>query len=209
MEKITYEDIAGWTDLKVKEQHCITLFMENGGKLDAYEEAFKKDRTKTKYETIAKQASAFFAREDIKVIVGLIEEKAKEKVLEKHNDKIEKANHDLTSAAGIKAMVLDRLITLFFFNINKFIKIDENGDPRYNFADATEDDFWCLDELGINYKEVAKTKVTEVKFKKPDKKGLAELILRHSDVAGLNDDNGIKVNINVIEKAVAKLDEKE
>lgn len=53
--------------------------------------------------------------------------------------------------AGIDAeWVLKRAALLADFNIKKFVQIDGGGQPYYDFSEATDDDWYCIDELVVD-----------------------------------------------------------
>ena len=97
--------------------------------------------------------------------------------------------------------VLKRLALLAEFNIKTFIIINNQGLPVYDFSTATDDDWYCIQELtsdqiwqgaGDNAYEVSR-----VKLKLPDRLKTLELIGKHVDVQAFRE----KLEIEVTDKA--------
>lgn len=85
-----------------------------------------------------------------------------------------------------KKWLLGRIRMLLDFNIERFIRTDDNGQPYYDFSEATEDDWWCISELTIDTigrgQGTDRVEVDRVKIKTEGKRGLLELYGKHVDV---------------------------
>lgn len=59
--------------------------------------------------------------------------------------------HVTLAVAAVDAQwVTDRLVRLAEFNISKFMVVRPDGTAYYNFTDATEDDWYCIDEYSVD-----------------------------------------------------------
>ena len=86
------------------------------------------------------------------------------------------------------AYVLHKAWLLAEFNIRKFIKLEEKtGYPYYDFRDADDDDWWCIDEMSIDTVVSGGTHdrlyVDKVKIKTTKRRDALKLIGDHVKVA--------------------------
>lgn len=90
------------------------------------------------------------------------------------------------------AWVLRRVALLADFSIKAFIFIDEGGRLYYDFAAATDDDWYCIDEITVGAMRaqarptvdgtVEKLYVDQVKIKTTPKLKALEMVGKHVDV---------------------------
>lgn len=86
------------------------------------------------------------------------------------------------------AWVLRRAALLADFNIKRFIVVDpESGRPYYDFQSATDDDWYCINEVTVDalrgYVDgESRIAVDRVKLKPFDKLKALELVAKHRDV---------------------------
>lgn len=88
------------------------------------------------------------------------------------------------------AWVLYRAALLANFNIKKFITVLPDGsDAYYDFSQATDDDWYCIQEYTRNVTPRGKTllPIKSVKLKAVDKIRALELVGKHVDVAAFKD----------------------
>ena len=84
------------------------------------------------------------------------------------------------------AWVLKRLAMLADFNIKRFIIVDE-GRPYYDFAAATDEDWYCIDEITIDalrgrVREGGRIYVDSVKLKSTKKLDALKAVGQHTNV---------------------------
>jgi len=101
------------------------------------------------------------------------------------------------------AWVLKRLALLADFSIKRFIVVDPGtGKPYYDFAAATDEDWYCIDEITIDalrgrVREGTKIYVDSVKLKTVSKLAALKEVGNHTDVQAFREraerDTGRKV----------------
>lgn len=68
------------------------------------------------------------------------------------NAAVQSANALIVREAAVDAnWVLKRAVMLADFNINKFVKIGPEGLPIYDFTKATDEDWYCIEELTVDH----------------------------------------------------------
>lgn len=89
------------------------------------------------------------------------------------------------------AWVLKRAGLLANFNIRRFIRQLENGTAVYDFTDATDDDWYCIDEYTTETltkgRGVEQYEVEKIKIKAAPKLRALELVGKHIDVQAFKD----------------------
>jgi hypothetical protein len=82
--------------------------------------------------------------------------------------------------------VLDKAVQLASFNIRKFLRRTPNGQMIYDFSNATDDDWWCIDEIAIVRKSVGRGDdmydVEDIKIKTTKKLDALKLIGSHVNI---------------------------
>ncbi len=97
--------------------------------------------------------------------------------------------------------VLKRIWLLANFNINKFMRYTEENQPYFDFSEATEDDWYCLDEITVD--RIGRgtgedhIEIDRVKLKAVSKIKALELAGRHIDIGAFRD----KLEVEVIDRA--------
>jgi hypothetical protein len=61
--------------------------------------------------------------------------------------------------------VVNELAKIAFASMGRFVRLDENGDPYYDFSTATEDDWAAVTELNIETTQIGNAIQKRVKFK--------------------------------------------
>ena len=107
---------------------------------------------------------------------------------------IVKAMKEKSLLARIDASwVLKRLALLADFSIKNFIVVDDkSGRLYYDFAGATDDDWYCINEVTVTavrakHRDGDKLWVNQVRIKTGDKMRALELVGRHVDVQAFKD----------------------
>lgn len=150
-----------------KMKKALEHYARHRSKTAAYEYAY--NTLKMKPDTIRSRAWDLFNREDMKAEIAKFEQEAAEKI------KVD------------AAWVRERAALLASFNIKKFIKLQPDGSVVYDFSKATDDDWYCIDELVID-KLVKKDidgdfyEVERTKAKAPSKIASLKLLGSHKDV---------------------------
>jgi phage terminase small subunit len=108
----------------------------------------------------------------------------------------------LTKKADINAQwVLEKAALLASFNIKKFIKVNSKGDAYYDFTDATDDDWYCIEEFGVD--QIAKGKgedrydVERIKLKAASKIQALLTVGKHVNVKAFSD----RLEVEITDKA--------
>jgi len=100
--------------------------------------------------------------------------------------------------------VLVRLARLADFSIKNFIEIEDDGRPYYDFTNADEDDWYCINEITVgsvrgSVRKGTRLYVDEVKIKTTDKLKALELVGKHIDVQAFKDRAELNGTITVTE----------
>jgi len=112
----------------------------------------------------------------------------------------------LQEAVIDRAWLLKRAALLADFNINRFIKINGDGQPVYNFKNATDEDWYCITELTVD-RIVRGTgeeeyEIDKVKIKAESKIRALELVGRHVDVGAFEKEASTgEIHVHISEKA--------
>jgi phage terminase small subunit len=94
--------------------------------------------------------------------------------------------------------VLRRTAMLAEFNINKFVRVQADGSPVYDFTNATDDDWYCISELTVD--RIMKGQgegvyeIERVKVKAHDKLKAIELVGRNVLVQAFKDNVKVEVD---------------
>jgi hypothetical protein len=185
-----------WTQYTQKQKDAISGYIRHGNKMKAYRESY--DVTTMTDKTWKRACYKFFVMPKIKAIIDQVHEQA----VARANIQIEEAMagfcDDLVQQATEEELlkidafwVLKRAALLADFNIRKFIKQDDNGNAVYNFSEATDDDWYCIQEYTTE--EIARGSdedqyfVDKLKIKSYDKLRALELVGKHIDVQAFKD----------------------
>ena len=186
MEAKQLKHLHGWSKLSPVQQQFVRIYCETGDSKQAFLRAYN-PKLKHKYQ-ITDHAGRKMRSKKISAVI----EQINNEFVKKAAKTIER-NDPIDAAAEIRADMLQKLKKLADFNINRFIKNEVNGIPVYDFTGATDDDYWCLEALEIDIKAVNKEPITIIKPKLNNRLKAIELILKHTDVKGL--DHGVEVNM--------------
>lgn len=191
---------ADWSKLTDKQKAMVQEFMKTGNKLGSYLAAFYPDGAdpdRVKPKTVQNNCYAEFRKPHIAAIIDQVQEKAIKRAEIKIEDVVEDKIDDLVEAQKevdalqIDALwVLKRAALLADFNINKFIRVN-NGDAVYDFSEATEDDWYCIQEYVTDSSfvkgEMGLVPVEKVRLKSYDKLRALELVGKHINVGAFKD----------------------
>lgn len=100
--------------------------------------------------------------------------------------------------------VLKRLALLADFSIKNFIVVDDNGRLYYDFAAATDDDWYCINEVTVTavrakHRDGDKLWVNQVRIKVGDKMKALELVGKHVDVQAFKERIDVNGTISITE----------
>ena len=180
------DHLNGWSKLDARQRKFVEIYAATGDAKGAFVKAYKPN-LKHKYQ-ITDHANRKLKSKKISFVLNQINNQLANKA-----EKSAVKNDPIDKAAEIRADMLQKLQKLVNFNINRFIKNEVNGIPVYDFTGATDDDYWCLEALEIDIKAVNKEPITIIKPKLNNRLKAIELILKHTDVKGL--DHGVEVNM--------------
>ena len=185
-----------WTQYTQKQKDAIAGYIRHGNKMKAYRESY--DVTNMTDKTWKRACYKFFVTPKIKAIIDQVHEQA----VARANIQIEAAIagfcDDLAEQAAEEELlkidaywVLKRAALIADFNIRKFIKQDGHGNAVYDFSEADDDDWYCIQEYTTE--ELSRGNgddqyfVDKIKIKSIDKLRALELVGRHVDVQAFKD----------------------
>lgn len=190
---------ADWSALTDKERAAVQNYMKSGNKLASYSKAYYPEGVPEEKSYGSLQAACYkvFKRPKIKVIIEQIQEQSIKRADIKLEETIDESVDDLVEAQKdidtlqIDAMwVLKRAALLANFNINKFIRV-EGKEAVYDFSDATEDDWYCIQEYVSDTSYVkgdcGLVPVDKLRLKSFDKLRALELVGKHINVGAFKD----------------------
>lgn len=205
---------ALWKTITKKQRELVRQYLKTGNKLASYKKAYYPDgdwEERITTAALTNNCYVLFRHKRIKLLIEKIQELA---VLQAQitvpdedegpdepteedgaiNDALRKLNEENEEyqAAKIDAFwVLRKLSLLANFNIRSFIRVDDNGNAIYDFSNATEDDWYCIQEYTVE--EIARGQnedkyfVDKLKIKTYDKLRALEMIGRHTAVNAFKD----------------------
>lgn len=158
------------------ETEYVENYIVNRNKLEAYTAAYSTENSAEK--TIRRNAQLVYRRPRVKKAIEICLQQMME---------ISQIN---------AAWVLRRAALIADFNIRDFIEIDADGRAVLNFEDASDDDWYCIQELVMEeclapLTSGEKVEVEKVKFKPSSKIEALKLVGQHRDVSAF--DRTIKV----------------
>lgn len=185
-----------WSTLTDQQQDLVMEYIRHGNKIRAYRTAYPVPGQNEK--TQSKACSKIFKNPKIKAVIEHIQAKA----IERANLRIEEAIEDFVESQVDQAIkleratidaewVLHRASLLADFNIQKFIKVDKHGNAVYDFSEADEDDWYCIQEYTVE--EINRGRgddvypVDKLKIKTYDKLRALELVGKHVEVQAFKD----------------------
>ena len=109
---------------------------------------------------------------------------------------------------------LRKLALIAAFNIKSFIIVGDDGRPYYDFRAATEEDWYCIDEITVEALRARadgeqRVYVDSVKIKSLAKLKALDMILRHTDVQGYREkalDEGTK-QVTQVQRTIVRRDD--
>ncbi len=182
-----------WDKLSVKQRELVLEYMRTGNKIQSYMKVYRGPGVEQTKNMFA-QCYKIFAKPHVKVIVQQIQQEAIQRTQFQANELIQANVDDLVERhqqALINATwVLERAAQLANFNIAKFIKV-HNGEAVYDFSEATEDDWYCIQEYSndpaiLNGKDEM-IAVNKIRLKAHDKLRALELVGKHIDIGAFKD----------------------
>ena len=156
-----------------KQRAFVDHYIVHRSKVNAYRHAYP--RGNMKESTVYRNALATFDKPQITQLI---------------NEQLQKVSDMAVIDA---AWVLKRAAMLADFNINKFLKVDDNGVGCYNFKDATEEDWYCIAEYSSDLIAGGDIPVDRVKIKTVDKLKALEMVGKHIEVQAFKE----KIDHNV------------
>lgn len=191
---------ADWSQLNEQQRTMIRHYLRSGSKIDSYMTAYKPDLVDDKEERRKSQRSCYdaFKRPHIAVIIKQIQEVAIRKAGIQYDDIVnEQVNDMISDFIDINAMqadalwVLRRAMMLADFNIRKFLRKEEDGRMIYDFSNATEEDWYCIQEYTVEQLNVNTDKgaipADKIKIKTVDKLKALEMVGKHINIQAFRD----------------------
>ena len=188
-----------WSIYTDKQKNAISGYIRHGNKNKAYREAY--DVSKQKPNTTLRNCQKFFKQPKIKVIIDQVQEEAVRRANIQVEEAIQGFCDKMVEDATQEEMlnidaywVLRRTALLADFNIRKFIKTDDLGNATYDFSEATDDDWYCIQEYTVE--EISRGNgedvyhVDKLKIKVYDKLKALELVGKHVQVQAFREQVG-------------------
>lgn len=190
---------ADWSGLTDKERAAVQNYMKSGNKLESYKKAYFPDGVPEEKSVGSLQTACYkvFNRPKIKVIIKQIQEQSikkadiqLEETIDENVDDLVEAQKDIDTMQIDALWVLKRAALLANFNINRFIRV-EGKEAVYDFSNATEDDWYCIQEYVADSTFVkgdcGLIPVEKVRVKSFDKLRALELVGKHVNVQAFKD----------------------
>lgn len=200
---------ADWTKLSSKQKELVKHYMKTGNKTQSRIAAYGEGGGLTAFNSM-----------HVKAVIAQIEQTAVIKanfslddVLNEKIDDLVEVQKDILDMQIDAAWVLKRAALLADFNIDVFIKVDDDGQAYYDFTTATSDDWYCISEYTVDtiQKGAGESKyfVEKTKLKPFDKLRALELVGKNVNVNAFQDkmilagdeDNPIQTITRTIVKA--------
>lgn len=188
--------IVDWNLFTSKQRNTIAGYIKHGCKLQAYKKAY--DCSKQSEKTTKRASAKFFAMPKVKAVVAQVQAEAIRRANIQIEDAIQgsmETQIELAQEENLMAIdaewVLKRAASLADFNISKFIRTDEHGNAIYDFSDASDEDWYCIQEYTVEEigRGVGNDKylVDRLKIKACDKLRALELVGKHVEVQAFRD----------------------
>lgn len=190
-------DAEDWMKLTDNQKKCVSLYIRHGNKLGAFRETY--DCTRRSQKTTIRACATFFASDKIRKVTEAIQTEAVKRagmqIDELINDAAKVRVDSTVEQEKVvidAAWVLERAALLADFNIRKFIEVDTNGSAYYNFSNATDEDWYCIQEYSSEIIDKEdRLPVTKLKLKIHDKIRALELVGKHIDVQAFRNQVGV------------------
>lgn len=193
---------ADWAKLTPKQRASIARFIKHGNKLRAYRETYNCENMSQK--TLRRNCYAHFSLPHIKAVIDQIQAEAVrraqiqlDEIIDGNVDDVIEEERQYAGIAVDADWVLRRAALLADFNINKFIKTDEDGNAIYDFSTASDDDWYCIQEYSAD--EIVrgqgdnKYRVDKLKLKSYDKLRALEIVGKHIDVQAFKEQSDLHI----------------
>lgn len=192
---------ADFSKLSAKQRDMIRMYIRTGNKIQSYIDAYFPEGVDDVSESMANiRASCYkaFSKPYIKAIIEQIREQAIKKAKLRYDDIVDSTVDDIVDdlqdleIISADAMwVLKRAMLLADFNIRSFIKMVD-GVPVYDFSEATQDDWYCIQEYVVDAVNVVSENggsipASRIKFKTIDKLRALEMVGRHVNIQAFRD----------------------
>lgn len=178
-----------WARFTPKQRACLLEYLKTGKKVAAYRKVYSNDNHTSK--TVWSNCARFFKVPHIKEAAEAIQAEAIRRMnlqTQKEIDSILEATDAerdsyIEDAVVNAQWVLKRAKMLADFNIKRFIKIDEVGNAVYDFSEADEDDWYCVQEYTTEILDKDEPVPThKIKIKTHEKLRALELVGKHVEV---------------------------
>lgn len=222
-----------WNALTDKQRALVKCYVVNPNKTQAYVDAYcGGDRSRINEKSFGKKVRDAFRSESVANMIALIQGRAIKLAFDPENNPINsyvldeideivgkragvlmEDEKDITSMQIDAAWVLRKTALIANFNIKKFLVI-ENGEARYDFSTATDDDWYCISEFSndLIFSKEGEHVGNKTKLKAYDKMRALELVGKHVDIGAFRETvklSGDPENpIQVITRVIVKKDEK-
>lgn len=164
--------------LTIKQRQAADHYVQNDDRSAAYCHAY--DCTSLTKGQVTSRAGKLFNLPHVKVYIG-----------DRRRAVLERVNAGTQCAEINAAWVLKRAALLADFNIRRFISLDDQNRPYYDFSTATDDDWYCIEEYTSESLPRGsgddRLYVDKVKIRAPSKLKALELVGKHIDVGAFAD----------------------
>lgn len=203
--------IVDWASFTEKQRACIAKYIRSGKQFESYSSVYSATQTK---KTIQRQCSKFFNLPKVRAVVDQIQEEAikranivMEEIVQGSMDDLVEQHKEEESLKIDAYWVLRRAALLADFNIRDFITVDDGGNAVYDFSDATDDDWYCIQEYTTEEIDRGKGEnryiVDKLKIKSYDKLRALELVGKHVEVQAFRENVAIEHNGEIKRRTLA------
>jgi phage terminase small subunit len=200
-----------WIKFSPKQRAAIAGYMKHGNKIKAYRDAY--DTETPNLNTVRKCAYNLFKKPHVKAMIEQIQTYAIQKAnIQMENmvdgcmDEVIEAQKEFNSLAVDAHWVLRRLALLADFNIKTFIRVDSDGNAVYDFSEASDDDWYCIQEYVAEELQRGQGEdkyfVDKLKIKGYDKLRALELVGKHVDIQAFKDQSDVNLNATVTHRTL-------
>ena len=202
-----FNQLDSWKELNYKQRKMLSLYLQCGEMKRSYRKAYKSKLTGASLREMAsrrfKEPKVVKALQEVYIMTDIEAHKRELKYLsDEQRQDIATAKDPIEKAAETRAWLANKLKCLINFSLKAFTKIDEEGKPYFDFTEATDDDWWCIGELGITVKSIDKVPYREYKLKPESKLKAIEMLAKFNDVQAI--DTGVSIQIQIEDQRVTR-----
>ena len=180
-----------WKEFTPREKRVVEIYIRTGRKAESFAEG--SNFVNASEKTILRSSNRFWAQPKIAAIVESFQAEALRRANLRIDEAMDESAEEMFQDWKRREMmaidatwVLRRAALLADFNIRAFIKTDKVGNAVYDFSDADDDDWYCIQEYTVEELQRGKGnntyRVDKIKLKTFDKLRALELVGKHVEI---------------------------